>query len=129
MKLLRTLIPAALMLAAPLAAQTHPGADLKVGVTWQDVEFEVRAPADPFLGVVLIGLDPVLICCLPDMPPLLAGSVVLGWGGGSEGAFVLNLPRATFPTGVKCYLQGVAVTDAVLSSELVGLRLEVGETG
>lgn len=128
-----SLIPLALLLAAPLAAAQPTEAqppEFSVVVHSAAVSFHITQPQSPFLGVVLISALPDLRHFLVGLPPLLDQAVVLDWGLDDQGTFRTRFSDSVFPPGMMIYAQGVTVSDAgILSSEVGSFVLDVTAGG
>ena len=125
MKLFQMLLPVALTLAVPLAGQRpvmDPRLAIEIGRT--EVVFEVTTQADPFLGVVLAAPSDELTTRLEGLPPLLANSLVLGYGLGQAGTFKVSVPEVNFPNGVFVYVQAVVVTDRIRTTQVEDFVLD-----
>lgn len=125
----RSLIPLALVLAAPLAAaqptDTKPP-EFSVVLYPAVVGFHVSQPQSPFLGIVLVSALPDLQHFLVGLPPLLDQAVVVDWGFDYQGTYSTRFPDTVFPPGVMLYAQGVTISDAgILSSEVGSFVLDV----
>ncbi len=99
------------------AAPALAGLDLTVHPGY--VQFDVLGPAEPFVGVVLVSLQPELVHFLVGLPPLLDQSLVLDYGISSAGTFTSVFPEAVFPPGLMIYAQGVTISDAGIASSMV----------
>lgn len=110
--LLRSL---AFVVAAPLLAQKAPAdprPELVISYAPYVVQFDVFGPQPPFVGLVLVSLQPELAHYLVGLPPLLGESIVLDWGVAPSLRFHSVLPETMFAPGVMFYVQGVTLGEA-----------------
>lgn len=123
MNAVHSLIPFALVFAAPLAAampaeQKLPELSIVLGPAV--VEFHVSLPMSPFVGVVIASLSADVQHYLVGLPPLLDQAVVLAAGLDYEGTFSTRFRDVAFPPGIMIYAQGVTIGESGILSSNVG---------
>lgn len=133
MKLAHSLLSLAFVAAAPLLAQKAPeiqAPELQISFAPGVVQFDVFGVQPPFLGIVLVSLQPDLAHYLVGLPPLLGESIVLDWGIAQSLRFHSVVPETAFLPGVMFYVQGVTISEAgILSSDVGSLVLDATGTG
>jgi hypothetical protein len=84
------------------------------------------AESEDYFGAVLLSTSPDLAHFLVNLPPLLADSIVLGFGRAENGVLQIEGPQAVHPP-ITIYGQAVVFDEAVDASGIEKLDLRGGQ--